>query len=82
MPHTAQHAGGYFIETAEWFKCKNEHDAYACHECVGYVEIDKFARKSYEAIYDTEGEWTRRESSKINTSGMLETTRISRLGFL
>jgi len=54
----------------------------AGHECVGYVEIDKFARKSYEAIYDTEGEWTRRESSKINTSGMLEITRISRLGFL
>ena len=31
MPHTAQHAGRYFIETAERFKCKNEHDAYACH---------------------------------------------------
>src|SRR5690606_24709420 len=30
----------------------------AGHECVGYVEIDKFARKSYEAIHDTEGEWT------------------------
>lgn len=27
-------------------------------ECAGYVEIDKFARKSYEAMYDTEGEWT------------------------
>lgn len=27
----------------------------AGHECVGYVEIDKFARKSYKAIYDTEG---------------------------
>lgn len=27
----------------------------AGHECVGYVEIDKFARKSYEAIYNTEG---------------------------
>lgn len=30
----------------------------AGHECVGYVEIDKFARKSYEAIFDTKGEWT------------------------
>ena len=29
----------------------------AGHECVGYVEWDKFARKSYESIYDTEGEW-------------------------
>jgi DNA (cytosine-5)-methyltransferase 1 len=30
----------------------------AGHKCVGYVEIDKFARKSYEAIFDTKGEWT------------------------
>lgn len=28
------------------------------HECVGYAELDKFARKSYEAIYDTTDEWT------------------------
>jgi DNA (cytosine-5)-methyltransferase 1 len=27
-------------------------------ECVGYVEVDKFARKAYEANFDTEGEWT------------------------
>lgn len=26
------------------------------HECVGFCEIDKFARKSYKAIYKTEGE--------------------------
>lgn len=26
------------------------------HECVGFCEIDKFARKSYKSIYDTEGE--------------------------
>ena len=37
----------------------------AGHECVGYVEIDKFARKSYEAIYDTEGEWTKHDITKI-----------------
>ena len=30
----------------------------AGHQCVGYVEIDKYARKSYEAIYDTKGQWT------------------------
>lgn len=30
----------------------------AGHECVGFVEIDKYARKSYEAIHNTEGEWT------------------------
>lgn len=37
----------------------------AGHECVGYVEIDKFARKSYEAIYDTEGEWTKHDITKV-----------------
>ena len=35
------------------------------HECVGFVEIDKFARKSYEAIFDTEGEWTRHDITKV-----------------
>ncbi|EGU0433370.1 TPA: DNA cytosine methyltransferase [Listeria monocytogenes] len=29
----------------------------AGHTCVGYVEIDKYARKSYQAIHDTEGEF-------------------------
>ena len=29
----------------------------AGHECVGYVEIDKFARQSYSAIHNTEGEY-------------------------
>lgn len=37
----------------------------ARHECVGWVEIDKFARKSYEAIYDTEGEWTKHDITKV-----------------
>lgn len=37
----------------------------AGHECVGYVEIDKYARKSYEAIYDTEGEWTKHDITKV-----------------
>ena len=30
----------------------------AGHKCVGYVEIDKYARQSYEAIHNTKGEWT------------------------
>ena len=30
---------------------------WAGHKCVGYCEYDKFARASYEAMYDTEGEW-------------------------
>lgn len=29
----------------------------AGYECVGFCEIDKFARKSYKAIHDTEGEF-------------------------
>ncbi len=29
----------------------------AGHECVGWCEIDKFAQKSYKAMYDTKGEW-------------------------
>lgn len=28
----------------------------AGHECVGFCEIDKFARASYKAIHDTKGE--------------------------
>ncbi len=28
----------------------------AGHKCVGFCEIDKFARASYKAIHDTEGE--------------------------
>ncbi|CWU41480.1 TPA: DNA cytosine methyltransferase [Listeria monocytogenes] len=29
----------------------------AGHKCVGFVESDKYARKSYQAIHDTEGEF-------------------------
>jgi len=35
------------------------------HKCIGYVEIDKFARKSYEAMYDTKGEWTAHDITKV-----------------
>lgn len=30
----------------------------ARHKCVGWCEFDKFARKSYEAMFNTKGEWT------------------------
>lgn len=30
----------------------------AGHKCLGYVEWNEFARKSYEAIHNTKGEWT------------------------
>lgn len=37
----------------------------AGHECAGYVEWDKFARKSYQAIHDTEGEWTANDITTV-----------------
>lgn len=37
----------------------------AGHTCVGYVEWDKFARKSYEAIHQVKDEWTRHDITKI-----------------
>jgi len=37
----------------------------AGHTCVGFVEIDKFARKSYEAIFDTEGEYTEKDINDV-----------------
>lgn len=30
----------------------------AGHKCIGYIEWDKFARQSYQAIYNTQGEFT------------------------
>lgn len=36
------------------------------HTCVGYVENDKFARKSYEAIHNTKGEWTAHDITTIS----------------
>lgn len=40
----------------------------AGHECAGYVEWDKFARKSYEAIHDAEGEWTANDITAVGES--------------
>ncbi|WP_277855858.1 DNA (cytosine-5-)-methyltransferase [Bacillus cereus] len=37
----------------------------AGHKCLGYVEIDKFARKSYEAIHNTKGEWTAHDITTV-----------------
>lgn len=43
----------------------------AGHQCVGYVEWDKFARQSYEAIYDTEGMYTAYDITKIKNGNEL-----------
>ena len=39
----------------------------AGHECVGFIEIDKYARKSYEAMYDTKNEWTAYDVTKVSS---------------
>lgn len=44
----------------------------AGHECVGYVEWDKYARKSYEAIYDTKGEWARHDITTVTDEEFAE----------
>lgn len=44
----------------------------AGHECIGYVEIDKFARKSYEAIHDTKGEWTAHDITRVTDESIRE----------
>ena len=35
-------------------------------KCNGWIEIDKFARKSYEAIYQPTNEWTATDITKVN----------------
>lgn len=42
----------------------------AGHECAGYVEWDKFARRSYEAIYDTTGEFTETDINNVNATDL------------
>ena len=41
--------------------------ATAGHKCIGYCEYDKFARASYEAMYDTEGEWKADDVTKLKS---------------
>lgn len=35
-------------------------------KCIGFCEKDKFARKSYEAMYDTKGEWIHNDITTID----------------
>lgn len=42
----------------------------AGHECVGFIENDKFARKSYKAIYDTKGEWSAHDIRTVRASDL------------
>ena len=47
----------------------------AGHRCVGYVEIDRYARQSYQAMYDTEGEWTAYDITEITDEEMRKVGR-------
>jgi len=42
------------------------------HKCVGWVEIDKFARRSYEAIHDTKEEWTAKDIRAVEPAELPE----------
>ena len=37
----------------------------AGHKCVGWIEWDKFARQSYQAMYDTEGEYNAKDIRQV-----------------
>lgn len=39
----------------------------AGHECVGWVELDKFARKSYIAIHKPDGEFTEKDINNVTS---------------
>lgn len=41
-------------------------DAVGGFECVGYCEIDKFAKQAYETLYDTKGEMYFEDARNIN----------------
>ena len=40
--------------------------------CVGHCEIDKYANRSYNALFDTEGEWFIEDARKANPGTMAD----------
>ncbi|MDR2152876.1 MAG: DNA cytosine methyltransferase [Helicobacteraceae bacterium] len=42
----------------------------AGHKCVGFCEKDKYAVKSYEAIYETKGEWYESDITNVKANEM------------
>ncbi|HDR7220354.1 TPA: DNA cytosine methyltransferase [Bacillus cereus] len=42
----------------------------ANHKCIGWVEWNKGARTTYEAIHDTKGEWTENDIRNVTGSGI------------
>lgn len=41
-------------------------------KCIGFCEIDKFARQSYKAMFDTEGEWERHDVTAVTDEEIRE----------
>jgi len=41
-------------------------------ECVGHSEIDKYANRSYNALFDTKGEWFVEDARKADPETMPE----------
>ena len=54
--------------------------ALAGHKCIGFCEKDKYAVKSYRAMFDTEGEWYKDDVTTI-TSGEIPYADIWCFGF-
>lgn len=42
----------------------------AGHKCVGWIEWDKFARQSYQTMYDTEGEYDAKDIQQVQGSDL------------
>lgn len=42
----------------------------AGHKCVGWIEWDKYARQSYRAIYNTEGEYNAKDIRQVQGSDL------------
>ena len=42
----------------------------AGHKCVGWIEWDKFARQSYQAMYNTEGEFNGKDIQQVRGSDL------------
>ena len=48
----------------------------AGHECIGFCEIDKFARASYKAIHDTEGEIELHDITAVSDESIRQIGRV------
>lgn len=48
----------------------------AGHECVGYVEFNEHARKSYEYMHDVKGEWTANDITKVTDEQIRELGKV------